>query len=125
LGRREPPEEGGSFCFCLFSKLELLLPSVVHILSLRHCSERVDVFSRAGVRTVAACSLYSHMAGDRPPPAHVKPSGVPSWRSFCASIANPRRAAPSRLLRKCRLWRRPGAPGCKSSVRRFCPEATA
>jgi hypothetical protein len=46
--------------------------------------------SRAGVRTVAACSLYSHKAGDRPPPAYAKPSGVPSWRSFCASIANPR-----------------------------------
>jgi len=30
---------------------------------------RVDFFSRAGVRTVAACSLYSHKAGDRPPPA--------------------------------------------------------
>src|SRR5437868_4321329 len=47
-------------------------------------------FSRAGVRTVAACSLYSHKAGDRPPPAHAKPSGVPSWRSFYSSIANPR-----------------------------------
>src|SRR5207247_2081549 len=27
--------------------------------------------SRAGVRTVAACSLYSHKAGDRPPPARI------------------------------------------------------
>ena len=27
-------------------------------------------FSRAGVRTVAAYSLYSQKAGDRPPPAH-------------------------------------------------------
>src|ERR1700730_495585 len=25
-------------------------------------------FSRAGVRTVASCSLYSHKAGDGPPP---------------------------------------------------------
>ncbi len=46
--------------------------------------------SRAGVRTVAAGSLSSRKAGDRPPPAHAKPSGVPSWRSFCSSIANPR-----------------------------------
>jgi len=31
---------------------------------------RESIFlSRAGVRTVAACSLYSHKAGDRPPPA--------------------------------------------------------
>jgi hypothetical protein len=29
---------------------------------------------RAGVRTVAACSLYSRKAGDRPPPACAKPS---------------------------------------------------
>ena len=81
-------------------------------------------FSRAGVRTVAACSLYSQKAGDRPPPAHAKPSGVMSWRSFCASIATPRSAAPSRLLRKCRLCRRPGTHGCKSSARRLCLEAT-
>src|SRR2546425_7149936 len=53
----------------------------------------------AGVRTMAARSLYSHKAGDRPLPAYAKPSGVPSWRSFCSSIANPRRNAPSRLLR--------------------------
>src|SRR5256885_12028937 len=81
-------------------------------------------FSRAGVRTVAACSLYSHKAGDRPPPAYAKPSGVSSWRSFCSSIANPRRAAPSHLLRKCRLCRRPGTHGCKSSARPLCPAAT-
>jgi hypothetical protein len=35
-----------------------------------------------------------------------------------------RRAAPSRLPRKCRLCRRPGTHGCKSSARRSCPEAT-
>jgi hypothetical protein len=29
-------------------------------------------FCHAGVRTVAACSLYSHKAGDRPPPAYAK-----------------------------------------------------
>ena len=29
-------------------------------------------FSRAGVRTVAACSLYSHKAGDRAPPAQAR-----------------------------------------------------
>ena len=51
---------------------------------------RSIVFFRAGVRTVAACSLYSHKAGDRPLPADEKPSGVPSWRSSCSSIANPR-----------------------------------
>ena len=83
-----------------------------------------QLFSRAGVRTVAACSLYSHKAGDRPPPAYAKPSGVPSWRSFCLSIANPRRAAPSRRLTKCRLCRRVGTHGCRSSARRLCPEAT-
>jgi hypothetical protein len=41
---------------------------------------RVGVLSRAGVRTVAACSLYSHKAGDRPPPTHAKLSGGPSWK---------------------------------------------
>src|SRR5262249_10479944 len=83
-----------------------------------------SVFFPAGVRTVAACSLYLRKAGDRPPPAYANPFGVPSWRSFCSSIANPRRAAPSHLLRKCRPCRRPGTHGCKSSVRRLCREAT-
>ena len=88
-------------------------------------ASRASIFlSRARVRTVAACSLYSHQAGDRPPPAHAKKSGEPSWRSLCSSIANPRRAAPSRLLRKCRHCKRHGTHGCKSSTQRLSPEGT-
>src|SRR4051794_6863255 len=72
----------------------------------------------AGVRTVAACSLYSHKAGDRPPPMLAKPSGVPSCRSTCSFSATRPIPDPGRLPRKCKPWGANGTPGCRSSARR-------
>src|SRR5262245_11448453 len=51
-------------------------------------------------------------------PHLLTPSGESSWQSSCSSIVNPRKAAPSRLLRRCRLCREPGTSGCKNTARR-------
>ena len=49
----------------------------------RAMGERLHAIIKASAPALSPKTWYGM-------PAYAKPSGVPSWRSFCASIANPR-----------------------------------